>query len=76
VYGPGSTVLAQFEKGVAKFGLRSRVRSDHGIENVGVATYMLERRGLDRGIIITGRPVPNCRVERVQRDVYALCVNF
>ena len=66
-----STVLEQFEKGVAKFGLPSRVRSDHGMENIGVATYMLERRGLDRSSIITGSSVHNCRVERVHRDIYA-----
>lgn len=31
---------------------------------------MLERRGLDRGSIIIGLFVRNCRVERVYRDVY------
>jgi hypothetical protein len=42
------------------------------MENFGVATYMLERRGLDRGILITaGSSVHNCRVGRVHRDVYA-----
>ena len=41
------------------------------MENVWVATYMLEHRGLGRGTIITGSSVHNCRVERVHRDVYA-----
>ena len=54
-----STVLEQFENGVAKFGLPS------------MQCYMLERRGLDRGSIITASSVHNCRVERVHIDVYA-----
>lgn len=48
-----------------------RARCDYGMENVLVAQFMLERRGLDRGSIITGSSVRNCRVERAHRDVYA-----
>jgi hypothetical protein len=70
------TVLEQFIQGVSIFGLPSRVRSDHGFENIEVACYMLRNRGLARGTIITGSLVHNCRIERVHRDVYAGVLTF
>ena len=66
-----STVFEEFTKAVHTFSLPSRVCSDQGTENVLVAQYMLERRGADRGSIITGPSVHNQRIERLWRDLHS-----
>lgn len=49
------TVLDLFLSATAIHGVPSRVRGDHGTENLRVAEWMEENHGLDRGSYIWGR---------------------
>jgi hypothetical protein len=49
------SVLDFFLDIISVHGCPSRVRDDHGVENVRVADYMEERMGRDRGSYIWGR---------------------
>ena len=53
----------------------SRVRSDHGLKNVGVARMMLECRGVNRGCITTGGSVRDQRAERPHWDLSSCVPN-
>ena len=53
-----------------RYGYPSRVRSDHGGENIDVARLVLMLRGPNHGSHITGRSINNIRIERLWRDVF------
>lgn len=65
-----TTVLSQFLKATCLYALPSRVRSDHGGENILVAFFMHLVQGLEHKGFITGQSVHNQRIERLWRDVF------
>lgn len=53
----GDTVLDLFECAISVYGVPSRLRGDHGVENICTAQRIEELRGMRRGSYIWGRYV-------------------
>lgn len=51
----GQTVLDLFLRAADVYGVPSRLRGDHGVENIQIATWIENFRGTLRGSYIWGR---------------------
>ena len=69
------TVFDNFIDATKEFGLPSRIRCDHGVENFDVCTYMEGVRGANRGSAIKGKSCHNQRIERLWVDVWENVTN-
>ena len=67
--------MSTFIDGTRRYGIPSRVRSDHGGENADVGRFMESIRGRDRGSHIQGSSVHNQRIERLHRDTTRCCLS-
>ena len=57
------TVLDSFYQAIEQYRTPLKIRTDHGNENIEVARYMPEKRGVEGNSVITGKSVHNQRIE-------------
>ena len=60
-------------KAVEEYGLRRRVQSDKGSENVLVAECMFQQRGIESSPYVAGRSVHNQRLKHLS---YLFCIHI
>ena len=65
-----------FKDGVRRYQLPQRVRGDRGGENVLVADFMIQHRGIGNSSYIAGSSVHNTRIERLWRDMRTHTIQF
>ena len=65
-----------FNEAISKWGIPYRCRGDRGGENIQVAEWIINYRGMNRGSYIFGKSVHNQRIERLWRDVYRLTLRL
>ena len=70
------TTYKLMKHGVKDFMIPSRIRGDKGGENVLIADYIIQQRGVGRGSFIAGQSKHNTRIERLWRDVMCSCISF
>ena len=70
------TTMKLMKRGVEEFMIPSRIRGDKGGENVRIAEYIIQQRGVDRNSFIAGQSKHNTRIERLWRDVMNVCISF
>ena len=70
------TVEKLFKSAVQKYGLPCRVRGDRGVENVLVAQYMIDQRGVGRGSYLVGTSKRNVPIERTWGHLRKRCLQF
>ena len=73
-----STVLESFLQAVQNNSnlWPSRIRVDHGVENVSICDAMVQTRGEGRNSFLAGPSTRNQRIERLWRDVFRCVCHF
>ena len=55
--------MDSFYQAIEQYRTPLKIRTDHGNENIEVARYMPEKRGVEGNSVITGKSVHNQRIE-------------